>query len=81
MELGINVCLHRKFFQTAPPKKEISLPKHPGCSAVDGSIYVFFFTLSYPKQLSWTLVLPCAAWKTECLEYLDANREGAQREV
>lgn len=67
MELGINVCLHRKFFQTAPPKKEISLPKHPGCSAVAALfMYFFLFELSEAAKLD-PRTAACAAWKIECL--------------
>lgn len=57
MELGINVCLHRKFFQTAHPKRKFPFQSILAVLLWTVVLIYLFFSLSYPKHLNWTLAL------------------------
>lgn len=57
MELGINVCLHRKFFQTAHPKRKFPFQSILAVLLWTVVLIYLFFSLSYLKHLNWTLAL------------------------
>lgn len=84
MELGINVCLHRKFFQTAHPKRKF--PFQSILAVLLWTVLFIYLVLSssYLRQLAWTFLLSvCCEENSECLgiwiQNMKVPKEGLRR--